>query len=108
MNKFILCFLVIFLTACKSQEVKLAENADECETYGFTKGTESYGQCMLTLSQRDIAERKRVSLAIQSWNDNRQKIYDTYTRSIQRPGMLRPNINCTSRAIGNSVHTRCY
>lgn len=86
MNKFIICFLVIFPAVCNAYEVKSAENADECEIHGFTKGTQSYGLCRLDLSIRDI----NISQGLTGYSDAMRYSPPISVHPIQRPPMQRP------------------
>lgn len=99
---------VALLAGCQSQAVRTANHQTQCDNYGFVKGTNEYGQCMMTLEQNAINERQRKAALLQNWSNTVEVPAPQHpTLTPREPVPNYPSVNCTSTTVGNQVYTRC-
>lgn len=108
---------LIVLTGCASsaeiRAKKLASFQQECEAYGFVKGTDKFSDCMMTVSQRAIDEKNRA--AEKRSHDRDRAAYEraernkTYNKqpSLSDYSLGGQSLNCTSTQMGNTINTNC-
>jgi hypothetical protein len=89
----------IALAACKTTEQAAYEQyqADSvmCARYGFTYGTEPFGQCMLALKQ----QREQAQAA--AWANAYQGLM------LMQQSQPQPPINCTATTMGAFTNMTC-
>ncbi|MBT4049506.1 MAG: hypothetical protein HOB18_08185 [Nitrospina sp.] len=116
MNKLII-LIAVSLTVSIGCARTLVSMKEECSSYGFKEGSDKYGECMMTLSQRDIDRRSKAwddwQKDQQRYADERNERHDRQRQSIRDNQMEplfkpTPSINCTSTTLGNTTRTNCY
>lgn len=84
--------LAVFLTGCSTMgmtpEQIAAADASKCEGYGFTRGTDTYAQCMMQIDQARENEDFQQGQAFRA--------------------SLQDNDVCTSNTYAGTTTTRCY
>ena len=100
MNKLVILIAVslTFSFGCARTLVSMKE---ECSAYGFKEGSDKYGECMMTLSQRDIDRRQKISDSIRDLTKAPES-----SRQPQQP-IPNHSMHCTSSAFGNTIKTDC-
>ena len=86
-------FIIFIFQGC-------ASIPDLCSSYGFSPGTDSFANCMMSESQN---RRQRIA---NTW----QKSFNDLAESKRRRSESYRNnrINCNSYKMGNTINTNCY
>ena len=101
MNKL---YLVLFflLIGCNHQEIRMVKQSDQCQKYGFEKGTQLYLDCLIMLENNRRQKVEQLSKDIKAIADTESTYQVT-----QPPRLGGDSINCTSTRTGNQTHTNC-
>lgn len=98
---------------------RLAKWQANCETFGFQRGTNEFGFCMLQLSKMYVEsvnrQADREALVDAAEEVNKKSLAETmsesnraFTNSLRAP-TLGPGVHCTSRDGGlGTTYTDCY
>ena len=64
MHRFAMALCLLGLSACATPEQLAAEDAAACQSYGFTRGTDAFATCMMTLDQQRKGAPPRVGVGL--------------------------------------------
>lgn len=116
----VILLAAVLLAGCVSQEQQAANNAavrqqwldqqrKNCLDYGFTEGTDAFATCMQNGINARRQEVQQAQMAAAAAKPILTPLPASGSGSIYPPPPVqhRQSVNCTSTAIGGTVHTNC-
>jgi len=113
----ILTFSLVFFSGCgTSKAIIIAQNKQECESYGFQKGTAAYNKCIFKRMEYVEANKLRRALelreALQNFEFSSREYANDQIRILEQQKAFEPvrqnRFHCTSSNIGRTTYTDCY
>ncbi len=104
MGKIVVLASLLMLSGCNMGQ----RDANNCQTYGFTPGTDAFAQCMQNAAMQRQAAISQFMAIQQQQAAQQQQNYQQQMQAIQNQQRANQPTNCTTSYVGNQAYTHCY